>query len=117
MNTISLTLPMPPSTNRIWRTSGQRVYRSAEYVQFLNDVGMTCNIARLPAPTAAPVELRMKFYMARTNGDVTNRIKALEDALKGFCYVDDLQVVRGSFERLMDAKRPRVEVEVREVTS
>lgn len=112
---IRLTLPMPPSTNRIWRTSGGRTYRSADYVTFLAEAQAACMVARLNNPTSKPVELTMHFYMARKNGDVSNRIKALEDALKGFAFVDDLQVVALHAFRLMDAKRPRVEVEVREV--
>jgi Holliday junction resolvase RusA-like endonuclease len=54
----------------------------------------------------------MDFYMARRNGDVSNRVKALEDALSGYAYDDDLQVVRHTDARHLDMDNPRVEVSV-----
>lgn len=40
-----------------------------------------------------PLEMRLFFSVGRVNADVSNRVKALEDALTGIAWVDDCQVV------------------------
>ena len=38
MKTISFNLPAPPSSNRIWRVSNNRVHKSTEYTTWLKDM-------------------------------------------------------------------------------
>ena len=46
------------------------------------------------APLAGvPLELRVVFAVSRVSADVSNRVKALEDALTGIAWADDCQVV------------------------
>jgi Holliday junction resolvase RusA-like endonuclease len=40
-----------------------------------------------------PLELRVVFAVSRVSADVSNRVKALEDALTGIAWADDCQVV------------------------
>ena len=115
---LRLTLPYPPSANRYWRTTarGGRVltYLSEEaraYRAHVLRLGRALGVT----PTSADVELRLVVYRPRRAGDLSNRVKVLEDALIGVAYADDSQVVRIVAERLDDAASPRVEVEVREV--
>jgi len=115
---LRLTLPYPPSANRYWRITarGGRVltYLSEEaraYRAHVLRLGRALGVT----PTSADVELRLVVYRPRRAGDLSNRVKVLEDALIGVAYADDSQVVRIVAERLDDAASPRVEVEVREV--
>lgn len=46
-----------------------------------------------PAIGRVPLELKLWFVTKLVTADVTNRVKALEDALTGIAWVDDCQVV------------------------
>lgn len=112
------TLPYPPSANRYWRTTarGRHVitYPSEEakaYKATVSRLGAALGLR----PTSAAVELRLEVYRPRRVGDLSNRIKVLEDALKGIAFDDDDQVVCIVARRHDDKANPRVEVEVVEV--
>lgn len=57
-----------------------------------------------------PILLRLHVYRAERRGDLSNRIKVLEDALEGVAYENDSQVVRLEAQLHDDPKNPRVEV-------
>lgn len=60
-----------------------------------------------------PVRLSLAFYRATAHAcDLDNLAKAVQDALIGFAYVDDRQIVRLAASKEIDAERPRTEVEV-----
>lgn len=91
-----LRLPYPPSSNRYWRVNRQtgKPYRSPEAKAYITTVGWECAAQGYNEPTAETVSLRLQFHHdAGRRIDLTNGIKILEDALKGFAYVDDVQVV------------------------
>jgi len=78
---IAVTLPYPPSANRLWRAVNGRNIKSAEYRQWL-----------VKARACIPVEARGKitgpYFMAvradrpdRRARDLTNLLKPTEDAL------------------------------------
>lgn len=108
---IRLILPLPPSTNRIWRGTGRRVYKSAEYNDFLTQVGWKCKEAQINQMTGE-VAAEVSFYFKTKAGDADNRLKALWDSLQGYAYANDSQVTRCCYERHTDSKNPRVEVKL-----
>lgn len=71
-------------------------------------------LVKISKPT--PVAIRLKVYFAAGQGamDVHNAAETVLDALQGVCYDNDLQVVGHHYppQRLVDAARPRVEVEL-----
>jgi len=129
---IRLDLPTPPSNNRYWRnlllpgrgrktksnptglaavtvTSVEaRVYVQNVKVEFHRQLGYD-----IP-PFTGPVRLSIVWRRERRAGDLSNRIKVVEDALRGLAYVDDSQVVSLSAERV-DGERPGVTVRVEEL--
>ena len=111
---INLILPLPPSANRMWRKGKGRTYRSDEYDMFCTRVGWTCKEKNIDMISGG-VQATIRFYFARVNGDLDNRIKPLLDALRGFAYSDDQQVMAFCCERHMDRKQPRVEIELHEI--
>lgn len=112
---MTLTVPYPPSANRYWRTFRGRTVVSAEAREYKRQVWLTALTQTKEKPTAAPVELILRVYRPRRAGDLSNRIKVLEDALIGIAFEDDSQVVRIMAVRREDKKNPRVEVEVNEL--
>lgn len=109
-NLIRVTLPFPPSANRYWRTTRDgRTYVSAEAKQFKTHVALLCSRCR---PLEGDVRLTLAFFRPAKRGDLSNRIKILEDALIGFAYADDKQVAHIDAERFEDKANPRVEVMV-----
>lgn len=116
-----LVLPYPPSANRYWRTRvagrGPRAfvqtYLSEEAKAYKAEVARLMRINGV-RPMSGPVVLTLDVYRPRKAGDLSNRIKVLEDALNGFAYEDDSQVVALHVLRHDDKACPRVEVETAE---
>ena len=107
-----LMVPYPPSANVYWRVTRQgRIYVSPEAKAYRARVRWLAMGARL-RPLTGPVSLSLAVYRPRRAGDLSNRIKVLEDALQGVAYADDSQVVELHAVRLDDAADPRVEVTV-----
>jgi crossover junction endodeoxyribonuclease RusA len=117
---IRVTLPYPPSANRYWRTrvagGGKRAfvqtYPSEEAKAFKAAVAAICAAAGV-RPLTGDVTLAIDLYRPQRSGDVSNRIKVLEDALIGFAFGDDAQVRHVDIQRDEDKRTPRAEVEVR----
>jgi hypothetical protein len=50
----AIELPLPPSTNRLWRAGRGRVYRSKRYMSWCRDAGWELNLQH-PARTTGAV--------------------------------------------------------------
>lgn len=108
---VRLTLPYPPSANRYWRTTRQgRTYVSPDAKAYKRAVADRARAALVGPPLAGEVALTLAVFRPRKAGDLSNRIKVLEDALIGIAYRDDAQVRRIVAERFDDKRAPRVEV-------
>ncbi len=111
---IRLTLPYPPSTNAAWRSvviKGRvRVLLSKQGRLFKKAVAA---LAKGCTPLDGPVSLTVYVHRPMKRGDLSNRIKILEDALQGFAYRNDDQIVHIVAWRWDDKVNPRVEVVVR----
>lgn len=105
---IDLTLPEPPSANRIWRNGRGRTYTSQAARDFKQAVYAACILAGITKPVFlahSQVKLTMTWYRQRKAGDLSNRIKVVEDALNGLVWVDDRQVSEIHVRRV-DGERP-----------
>jgi len=113
--------PYPPSANVYWRTrviiprkgpAFASTYCSGEATKFKATVKKSYLMEK---PIKSPVILSIDIYRPRKSGDLSNRLKVLEDALCGIAYVDDKQV-RGIHMTLHDDKEnPRAEIVVEEI--
>jgi len=107
---IRLSLPEPPSANRYWRRAGLHLHRSAEATAYIEQIKPRVRLAGGRQITGA-VELRFVWYRKKRIGDLSNRIKVLEDALQWAAFGDDGKVRRLICEMSDDQPtRPRVEV-------
>ena len=112
---MTLTLPVPPSANRYWRTVHGRPVKSREARAYRGLVWTAvAQQARARAVIVgdAPVCVTARWYRGRKSGDLDNRLKVLLDALKGLAYRDDKQVVELHAYRGEDRRHPRVEVTI-----
>jgi crossover junction endodeoxyribonuclease RusA len=108
-----MVLPYPPTANlywRVWRgrpvkSPAARLYQLAVKTQLLG---------RRLKPLKGPVEVTFDVYRPRRRGDLDNALKVSLDALRGFAFVDDDQVVDIHARRFDDAADPRLVVTVRE---
>lgn len=116
--TIRLILPMPPSSNRYWRSAAVKnksgkwiavTYLSDEAKEFKKIVQ---RIACRKTLIYGEVVVTVKVFRARRSGDFHNRKKVLYDAMQGIVYANDSQIVEDHGFQRDDAKRPRVEVEI-----
>lgn len=107
---IRLSLPEPPSANVYWRRAGTRLHRSQEAVAYIAAVESRVRLAGVRKITGA-VELRFIWYRRKRTGDLDNRVKVLQDALRHGAFGDDGKVRRLICEMSDDQPtRPRVEV-------
>lgn len=114
---MKLRLPYPPSANRYWRTDrGHLPHLSDEAKAYKKQVAWAL-VAQLgrAKPLQGDVVLHLVVFRPRKAGDLSNRIKVLEDVLQGYAYEDDSQVVELHALRLDDKANPRVEVRVEPV--
>jgi crossover junction endodeoxyribonuclease RusA len=88
----TFTLPYPPSANRYWRSFGGHVVVSTEAKQYKASAALMARSSGV-IPVDGDVVLHLDVYRPRKAGDLSNRIKVLEDALIGVAYIDDAQVV------------------------
>jgi crossover junction endodeoxyribonuclease RusA len=105
------TLPYPPTANLYWRHARGRTFLSADAKAFKLAVGLKMRAARAE-PIAGPVRLAVSVYRPRKAGDLDNTLKVLCDALNGYAWNDDKQIVEIHARRFDDKDNPRVEVDV-----
>jgi crossover junction endodeoxyribonuclease RusA len=108
---MTLTLPLPPSSNRYWRNFRGRMVVSAEAKAYKEQVGWLARVAGVEL-LVGDVAVTMRIYRAAKRGDTDNFLKVGLDSLNGIAYTDDSQIVRIVAERYDDKHNPRVEVEV-----
>ena len=108
---IRLTLDMPPSANRYWRSTG-RVYVSENAELYKADVSTLAYQQGVRRELAGDLAMTVRVYRKIKSGDLDNRLKVLLDALKGVAFTDDKQIVEIHAYRFDDARNPRVEVEI-----
>lgn len=113
---IHLVLPEPPSVNRVWRKGkGGKLYLAPSVARFRAGVEravLEAGIRRPPFGPRTAVRYELVWYRSRKSGDLSNRLKALEDALNGLVWADDKQVVGFTCARV-DGERPgRVEIRI-----
>ena len=110
---IRLTLPVPPSLNRLW--AGRR-YKTNKAKNYTEDVQKVCLVSGITEPTSQPVRITMYWYPQANRGDVDNLQKLLFDSLQGFAYENDKQIQEFHVYRLsVDKKNPRIEIEIEEI--
>lgn len=85
-------LDFPPSANRYWRRGPHGTYISKEARQYREKVALAC-IRNKVMPLTGPVNLSIYAAMPATNRDLGNTEKILSDALQGYLFGDDVQIV------------------------
>lgn len=109
-----LTLPYPPSANIYWRHNRGRIHRSEEADAYIEQVGWLCVNARVQR-LEGHVCISVDVYRPARRGDLDNSLKVLIDALRGYAYTDDSQILEIHAMRHDDKKDPRVEVSIEAV--
>lgn len=113
MNTVNLILPLPPSSNRYWRT----IVAKGRALTFVSDEAkqykrMVKESAGLETLIYSEISVTLKIFRPQRSGDLDNRLKVLFDALQGVVYANDSQIVEIHAFRYEDRPRPRVEVTI-----
>ena len=112
---IILTLPFPPSTNRLWRHWQGRTLISKEGRAYRMAVGRLVAVAR-PEPFGChPVRMTIDAWMPDgRRRDLDNLLKSTQDALGAArLYEDDSQIVDLHIRRAgLDRARPRLEIQL-----
>jgi crossover junction endodeoxyribonuclease RusA len=114
MRPLSFTLPIPPSTNRYWRTM---VSKKGVAVTFVSEEAKTykrqvAKLAGISTLFRSEIAVTLRVFRPQRSGDLDNKLKVLFDALQGVVYGDDKQIVEIHAFRFEDKNNPRVEVEV-----
>lgn len=113
---LSFTLPLGVSVNHMYLVTSRGVRLSDDARRFKADAGqITRNAAQLAGwlyPPKARLALSMQFYVANIRrADISNLIKATEDAIAEALDFDDCHVWKITAERMgIDRSNPRCEV-------
>lgn len=90
IETIRLTLPLPPSVNRLWRTGKGRMYRSAEYAAWRNEALYSIALQARGRSIAGQYSIAVEFQRPdKRRRDLDNLLKALSDALVDAGVLED----------------------------
>lgn len=114
MNTeIMLELPVPPSTNTLWKTNRSgRMYKTQKHKEYVRDVRNIC-VSKRVTPIDGEVGMVVVWYRESRRRDIDSPIKTLLDSLNGFAYYDDKQISELSIYRMdTEPKRPRLMVKI-----
>lgn len=110
-NRIELTLPIPPSVNKLWRTGykhgSPHVFLSDEARNYKFQVNL---LSKHVEPLTKNVILQIVIYRPRDSGDLDNYLKAMLDGLQGNLYNNDKQIKEIHAYKQTDRKNPRVEL-------
>lgn len=89
LKNIFLVLPLPPTINSYWGFSGHRRFLTKAAVQFKDEVAHSVSQQKIRFGSAK-LEMTVTInFRDRRVADISNRIKALEDALVQAGLMDD----------------------------
>jgi len=111
----SLTLPIPPSANRYWRSVGGRVLVSQEARDYKATAGWMAKAQGCDMATGE-VTVHVDVFRPQRRGDLDNYLKILLDAMAGILWADDDQITGIVAHRYDDKDDPRVEIVVLDST-
>lgn len=95
-------IPFPPSANVYWRTDMRSChnYVSEKAREYKTHVAaLLWSLSVLDKPLV--IDLTLEYHFPTEVGDLSNRIKVLEDALIGVVYKDDIQIVGHRTSRIL----------------
>lgn len=111
---LTLILPYPPSVNNLYATFRGRRIVSAKGRKFKSDIAV---LARRQGAHLLNGNLAVTFRVFRPKriGDLDNRLKISQDALKGICFADDKQIIEIHAFRFDDKTNPRIEIDLKQI--
>lgn len=104
-----IVMPWPPSYNRYWRSGSRGSYISKEGMAYKRAAAQVLALDGCK-PLQGAVAVYLDFYRPRKSGDLDNRFKQVLDALQGWAYCDDAQIIEIHARRFDDKAAPRVVV-------
>jgi len=78
---VELELPLPISTNELWRPAGGKMIKTARYETWFRDAGNMINQQRA-MKISGPYAMTLVINRRRTGIDLDNAVKAASDALQ-----------------------------------
>ncbi len=117
---LRFTLPVPPSVNSYWKPVVSRGGRGAR-ITLTKEARDYKQRVRLVLAGTAPLEgyvsVKLIVYFANHRRDLDGAEKLLLDAIQGFAYANDRQVVSKHTYKGLSRTQPRVEVTVSPVAA
>jgi crossover junction endodeoxyribonuclease RusA len=108
-----LTLPVPPSTNHLYRNvRGKGRVLNKDGRAYKETARMVAMGARLPLLQGDVLLTMTVYFPNRRRRDLSNCLKVIEDSLSGVAYRDDSQVAKIVLTRQYDNANPRAELTV-----
>lgn len=125
LHQLAFVLPMPPSVNSLYgQSSNGMKFLLPEQRQFRSAVigivrGVMRGADQIAQPLAGRLEVRSTYYFAnRRRTDISNREKALLDALeRAGAYHDDSQIDRHVIERVIRQGEEACSVTIKEIAA
>lgn len=115
---IELTLPEPPSVNRIWRMGNGRTYKDPKARDYAIVALAAFRKAYPPKMWNSPlfpecaVRVTLHWFRSRKSGDLDNRAKGAMDALNGLVWADDKQIEELHLYRHESPRKGRIDLTI-----
>lgn len=106
---VSFVLSLPPTVNHMYARYRRHVVLKPEAAAWKQEAHLIA-LTHFDEPWRGSVVAVYEFYFKDGRSDISNRIKALEDALEGVAYINDRQIVQFTCYKFVDPYNPRVEV-------
>lgn len=85
MRAVTVDLPLPTSTNSLYRRAGRRVVKSGEYKAWIKEAGLRLNTQH-PASIKGPVTITITVG---GRVDIDNRVKSILDLLRAHGVIEN----------------------------
>lgn len=109
--TYRIRLEYPPSINHYWRNDKGVTHISEEGQTYRKMTALYLNTKNIK-PLSGAIVIIIKVFRPAKRGDLDNSFKVPLDALKGYAYFDDRQIVEIHGYRYEDKDNPRIEVTI-----
>jgi len=113
---MTITLPLPPSINRTYKTGNGHFYKSREAHDWETEALWEIKRqVRYPYPMLGRLSVHLTFYFER-DSDIDSRIKAVLDVLqKGQAISNDRDITHLEVLKIIDKVKPRADIRIEKI--
>ncbi len=119
MNELNIVVPGRPVPYVRMTQRGKYVKsRAKKYLEYKNSISWIAK-TKIKTPISASIFISVKVFInGKKQGDADNYLKTAMDGLNKIAYIDDIQVIKATVEKIpCEKKDERMEIRIKEVVN